>query len=91
MLFRSWGNWNASIAGGAAFIVLTGIAYSMMPSINELPDAFPAALLWQFRTTAFALQLILWTTLGLSFGWLTERSLAAQLAGSSRVIAPARR
>jgi len=75
-LSRSWGNWNAAIAGGAAFIVLVGIAYTLMPTINEVPDGFPATLLWQFRTVAFVLQLILWTTLGLSFGWLTERALA---------------
>jgi len=70
---------------------LVGVAYSLMPTINELPDAFPAALLWQFRTVALALQLILWTSLGLGFGWLTERSLAAHLASSSRPLAAYRR
>ena len=79
-LSKSWGNWSAAIAGGAAFIVLVGIAYYLMPTINEVPDGFPATLLWQFRTVALALQLILWTTLGLGFGWLTERSLAANLS-----------
>jgi len=88
---RRWGNWNASIAGGLMFVGLVGIAYSLMPTINELPDAFPAALLWQFRTVALALQLILWTSLGLGFGWLTERSLAAHLASSSRPLAASRR
>ena len=81
----------ASITGGLMFVVLVSIAYTLMPTINEVPDGFPAALLWQFRTVAFVLQLILWTSLGLLFGWLTERSLAAHLATSSRVMAPARR
>jgi hypothetical protein len=90
-LSKSWGNWNASIAGGAAFVLLVGIAYTLMPTINEVPDGFPAALLWQFRTVAFVLQLILWTSLGLLFGWLTKRALAANFAASSRVMAPARR
>jgi len=90
-LSRRWGNWNASITGGLMFVVLVSIAYTLMPTINEVPDGFPAALLWQFRTVAFVLQLILWTSLGLLFGWLTERSLAAHLATSSRVMAPARR
>ena len=74
-----------------ALLVLVGIAYALMPTINEVPDGFPAALLWQFRTVAFALQLILWTSLGLGFGWLTERALAASFAGNSRVMASARR
>jgi len=41
---RRWGNWNASLAGGLMFVGLVGVAYSLMPTINELPDAFPAAL-----------------------------------------------
>lgn len=90
-LGKNWGNWNASIAGGAAFLVFTGIAYYLMPTINEVPDGFPASLLWQFRTVAFVLQLVLWTSLGLLFGWLTERTLAGQLASSRRPVAAARR
>jgi hypothetical protein len=75
-LHRRWGTWNAAIAGGVAFLVLAAVAYALMPTINEVPEGFPAPLLWQFRTVALAMQLVLWTTLGLSFGWLTERSLA---------------
>ena len=90
-LSKSWGNWNASIVGGAAFVVLVGIAYTLMPTINEVPDGFPATLRWQFRTVACVLQLVLWTTLGLAFGWLTDRALAANFAASSRVMAGARR
>jgi hypothetical protein len=90
-LVRRWGNWNAAIAGGLAFLVLIGIAYALMPTVNEVPDGFPAALLWQFRTVAFALQLTLWTSLGLLFGWLTERSLSVHPAGNSRQMAAARR
>jgi predicted cobalt transporter CbtA len=79
-LLKRYGSWNASIAGGLVFIVLVGIAYALMPTINEVPDGFPATLLWQFRTVALCLQLVLWTSLGLMFGWLTERSLAAKTA-----------
>lgn len=79
-LARRLGTWNASLAGGAAFIVLVGIAYALMPTINEVPAEFPAALLWQFRTVALALQLVLWAGLGLLFGYLTERSLATKAA-----------
>lgn len=90
-LQKRWGTWNASIAGGAAFLVLAGIAWVLMPTINEVPDGFPAPLLWQFRTVALVLQLILWTSLGLLFGWLTERSLAASPAAVRSPIAHAPR
>jgi hypothetical protein len=77
-LVTRWGAWNASIAGGLVFLVLVGAAYALMPTVNEVPDGFPAPLLWQFRTVALGLQVVLWTSLGLLFGWLTERSLATQ-------------
>ena len=78
-LLKRYGAWNASIAGGLVFIVLVTIACYLMPTINEVPDGFPAPLLWQFRTVALGLQLTLWTSLALVFGWLTERSLAVKM------------
>jgi len=36
---------------------------------------FPATLLWRFRLASLGTQAVLWTTLGLLFGVLTERSL----------------
>ncbi len=79
-LAKQLGGWNASLAGGAVYIVLMAVAYVLLPTINEVPDAFPATLLWQFRTVAFTMQLILWGGVGLLFGALTERSLAVRTA-----------
>lgn len=76
-LYRRWGGWNASIAGGLCFLALAAAASWLMPAIDEVPDGFPATLLWQFRTVALGLQLAEWTALGLLFGWLTERHVAA--------------
>jgi len=67
--------WHATIAGGTVYLVVIVIAFIVMPNINEVPEAFPAALLWQFRIAALGMQVILWTTLGLLFGELTERAL----------------
>ncbi|MDQ3899222.1 MAG: CbtA family protein, partial [Actinomycetota bacterium] len=41
---------------------------------NETPVNFPAAVLWQFRLASLGTQAVLWATLGLVFGWLTDRS-----------------
>jgi len=42
-----------------------------------VPAAFPAVLLWKFRVAAIGMQVIMWTTLGLLFGNLAQRSLHA--------------
>jgi predicted cobalt transporter CbtA len=48
----------------------------MLPPINEVPDGFPAMVLWQFRIASLGMQLVMWTTIGLLFGRLTERAMA---------------
>ncbi|MFJ6749204.1 MULTISPECIES: CbtA family protein [unclassified Streptomyces] len=67
------GNWYATVAGGAAFVVAIGLAYAFLPSFNEVPHGFSGGLLWQFRLSAIAIQLVLWTAFGLLFGHLAER------------------
>ena len=72
-LFAKLGTWNASLAGAATYVGLVGLAAYVLPAINEVPAAFPADLLWQFRIAAFGTQAILWTALALIFGALMER------------------
>jgi len=74
-LLTRLGGWNATLAAGAVFIALTSAVILLLPDINEVPDAFSAVVLWRFRLASLGTQLILWTTLGLLFGALTERSL----------------
>ncbi|MEV6675790.1 CbtA family protein [Streptomyces erythrochromogenes] len=79
------GNWNASVAAGAAFVVLIGISYAVLPGINEVPAGFPAALIWDFRLASLAIQTTLWTTFGLAFGFLAERALVPASAPKEAV------
>jgi hypothetical protein len=72
------GTWNATLIAGAAFIAIIAIAQLLLPTINEVPADFPAVVLWQFRVAALGTQIVIWTTLGLLFGALTERSLASK-------------
>jgi predicted cobalt transporter CbtA len=67
--------WNASIIGGAVFVVVIAAVQIAMPEINEVPSAFPAVLLWKFRLAALGMQAIMWTALGLLFGALAQQSL----------------
>ncbi|MFM0054058.1 CbtA family protein [Paraburkholderia phytofirmans] len=71
------GSWNASIAAGAVFVAIIAAVQLALPTINEVPAAFPATLLWQFRLAALGMQAILWTTIGLLFGALAERCVPA--------------
>ncbi|NED05951.1 CbtA family protein [Streptomyces sp. SID6648] len=69
------GNWNASIAAIAGFVLLIGLAYAFLPSFDEVGKDFPATLLWEFRLSTLAVQATLWSTFGIVFGYLTERLL----------------
>jgi predicted cobalt transporter CbtA len=72
-LTRRFGVWNGSLLAAFLFVLLTVTLSSFLPAIDEVPQAFPASLLWKFRIASWEMQLLLWSTLGLLFGWLTER------------------
>jgi hypothetical protein len=76
-----WGNWNASVIAGAAFVGAVALAMVFLPSVNETPRDFSATLLWQFRMAALAVQALLWAGFGLLFGYLAERALVPGTAG----------
>ena len=69
------GNWNAATMAVVGSIVAAYLFALLMPGINEVPNAFSATLLWRFRIAALGTQVILWSTMSLLFGFLTERSL----------------
>jgi predicted cobalt transporter CbtA len=75
-LISRFGNWNATLMGAGTYLVLVTMAGLLLPSVNEVPDRFPAAVLWNFRVASIGAQFIMWTTLGLLFGALTQRSWA---------------
>ncbi|MGF6931848.1 putative cobalt transporter CbtA [Paraburkholderia sp. UCT70] len=68
------GAWNGSIVAGLLFVVVIAAVQLSMPVINEVPAAFPAVLLWKFRVAAIGMQVVMWTTIGLLFGAMVERS-----------------
>jgi predicted cobalt transporter CbtA len=72
------GGWNAGLIAAGGYRVAVIVVARILPGINEVPDGFPAVVLWQFRVASFGMQLIMWATLGLVFGALTERAMAGQ-------------
>lgn len=67
-----YGAWNGAMLAAGVFIAIIAAVQAGLPSINEVPAAFPAVLLWKFRMAALGMQAILWTTIGLGFGALVE-------------------
>jgi predicted cobalt transporter CbtA len=70
------GEWNADLSVAACYIALVGIVALLLPAVDEVPDQFPALVLWNFRLASVGAQLIMWATLGLLFGALTQRAAA---------------
>jgi len=81
------GGWNATLIAAAAYLAAAVVVALALPTVNEVPEAFPAVVLWQFRVAAAGAQLIMWTTIGLAFGALTER--AETSLGGARIGAAA--
>ncbi len=69
------GGWNAALIAAGGYVIAVIVAAAILPGVNEVPDGFPAVVLWQFRVASFGMQLIMWTTIGLVFGGLTERAI----------------
>jgi hypothetical protein len=84
-LVPRWGAWHAVPAALGGFVAVVALAGLLLPAVNEVPADFPATLLWRFRLASLGMQAVLWTTIGLVFGALTERSLRRQ-AGRDRPV-----
>ncbi|MFE1850922.1 CbtA family protein [Streptomyces sp. NPDC059489] len=82
-LSPSLGTWYATVVAVAAFAVAIGLAYAFLPVINEVPRDFPATLLWRFRLSALAMQIVLWGGFGLVFGELAQRLLNPKPAAAT--------
>ncbi|MEU6844870.1 CbtA family protein [Streptomyces sp. NPDC046716] len=80
------GTWWATVVAVLAFAVVVGLAFRFLPVINEVPEHFPAAVLWRFRLSALAIQITLWTGFGLLFGELAERLLDPKPAEARRTV-----
>jgi len=74
-LIPALGAWSGSTLAVLLYVVIMAVAGYLFPTINEVPETFSAVLLWKFRVASLGIQLVLWTTVGLAFGWVAERVL----------------
>lgn len=88
------GAWNATLVGGASYLVAVFVVMLVLPTIDETPgpmvnDAgvivfpgFPAVDMYEFRLYTFTTQLIVWTTIGLVFGASISKMLDGKRTGT---------
>ena len=77
------GGWHACLVAILAFVCIVAAVQYVLPDFNEVPDGFPATVLWHFRLAALGTQLVLWSALGVIFGALADRVLSGQSAVSA--------
>jgi predicted cobalt transporter CbtA len=77
------GNWNATLAAIAFFVLAVSLAYAFLPSFtDEVPQGFSASLLWRYRVATLGIQATMWTAFGLVFGLMAERLLTPRTAAA---------
>ncbi len=69
-------DWLRLAAGAAGFLLTVAVSYLVLPAVDEVPEGFPASLLWNFRLASLGTQLVLWMVAGLVFAALVDRLAA---------------
>lgn len=77
LLVPQFGEWNAALLAAGGYLILVAAVGFLLPPINEVPEAFPAVVLWRFRVSSIGAQLIMWGTLRVLFGSLTDRAFSS--------------
>lgn len=74
-LAEKFGGFNGSIGTVVIYVVTVFVAQAVLPEINEVPNDFPATVLWDFRVASIAMQGVLWSIIGVGFGMMAESVL----------------
>lgn len=76
---QSVSNWNSSVCAFLVCLVFIIPTYTFLPAVNEIPDDFSADLLWRFRLSSIGIQLVMWITIGISFGFMASALLGKKI------------
>jgi hypothetical protein len=74
-LVPSLGSWNATVAAVVGYVTVLLVLSLLMPTVNETPEGFPAAVMWDFRVSSLGIHAVLWASIGLVFGALVDRTM----------------
>jgi hypothetical protein len=73
-LARKYDGWIATVLPALGWLVLITIVGLILPTVNEVPDTFPANTLWGFRLSSIATQATMWGTIGVVLSGLIART-----------------
>jgi hypothetical protein len=68
----------AAALGGGAYVAIVVVAGLAMPAVHDVPRAFPATTLWEFRQASIGMSAVLWATIGLLFAAAVPRVMAGR-------------
>lgn len=71
-LAGKFGAFNGGIAAAITYAAAIFVTQMALPEINEVPDNFPATVLWDFRVASIAMQALLWVVIGVAFGMMAK-------------------
>lgn len=77
-LVPRYGSWNGSLIAIGAYLVVISFFFFILPGINEVPAAFPAVTLWNFRLASLSTQIVLWGSVAVMFGYAGAAALASK-------------
>lgn len=69
---------SGGLLGVGAYVTVMAVAGALLPGVDEVPDGFPASLLWDFRLASLGTQAVLWGALGVAFAVLAEKALGSR-------------
>ncbi|MEO6997437.1 MAG: CbtA family protein [Terracoccus sp.] len=81
------GGWHAGLIAIGGYVVVAMVTIALMPSYNEVPDDFPAQVLFEFRQGSMLTQLALWSGIGVTLAELSHR-LATSRSSATRPAEP---
>jgi predicted cobalt transporter CbtA len=84
------GGWHAALAAVAGYLIVMLVVIALMPHYDEVPDTFPASLLYDFRRASFLTQLTLWSVLGVVLAELVGRLAGRDRAAAARALSDVR-
>jgi len=77
-LARKYDGWLATVVPALGWLVLITVVGLLLPTVNEVPDTFPANTLWGFRLGSIASQAAMWATIGIVLSGLIARRYRAE-------------
>jgi hypothetical protein len=98
------GDWNATIASALTYVAVMVVCFVALPGVDDVPQellrgvvpangdtgiTFPPVVLWRFRMSAVAVQVGLWATVAIVFGYLAQRAVEPDAVAERQVGATA--